>query len=414
MKLSLVLLAVAVALCGAEVARYDNYRVYRVTPRADRNIMSLQLLQETNDYDFWSDISLVGRPVDIMVAPHLFSRFAEFMRDHNLEHFVMIENVQETINGVNPKAHLGAMRNRAIDWNAYYPLEEIYYWLNELQETYPGVVTVVKGGETFEGRDILGVHVTFKPENADRIIFIEAGIHAREWISPATTTYILNQLLTSEDAAVRAMAESFDWYIFPSYNPDGYVYTWETERLWRKTRTPYGLCYGADPNRNWASHWNEGGASNNACSDTYAGPSAFSEIETKSMSEFVNTLGDRIWGYFAFHSYSQLLLLPYGHSDEHVENYDELYEIGLLGAASLAERYGTEYTVGNIVEVLYVASGGSMDWVKASYGTRVTYTYELRDTGRYGFLLPADQIIPTAEETLDSLLTIVQEFQNRR
>jgi len=414
MKLSLVLLAVAVALCGAEVARYDNYRVYRVTPRADRNIMSLQLLQETNDYDFWSDISLVGRPVDIMVAPHLFSRFAEFMRDHNLEHFVMIENVQETINGVNPKAHLGAMRNRAIDWNAYYPLEEIYYWLNELQETYPGVVTVVKGGETFEGRDILGVHVTFKPENADRIIFIEAGIHAREWISPATTTYILNQLLTSEDAAVRAMAESFDWYIFPSYNPDGYVYTWETERLWRKTRTPYGLCYGADPNRNWASHWNEGGASNNACSDTYAGPSAFSEIETKSMSEFVNTLGDRIWGYIAFHSYSQLLLLPYGHSDEHVENYDELYEIGLLGAASLAERYGTEYTVGNIVEVLYVASGGSMDWVKATYGTRVTYTYELRDTGRYGFLLPADQIIPTAEETLDSLLTIVQEFQNRR
>lgn len=56
-----------------------------------------------------------------------------------------------------------------------------------------------------------------------------------------------------------------------------------------------------------------------------------------------------------------------------------------------------------------VASGGSMDWVKGTYGIPYTYTYELRDTGRHGFILPADQIIPTAEETLDSLLVILQK-----
>lgn len=50
-----------------------------------------------------------------------------------------------------------------------------------------------------------------------------------------------------------------------------------------------------------------------------------------------------------------------------------------------------------------------MDWAKYNYGTRITYTYELRDTGRFGFLLPAEQIIPTAEETLDSLITVFQE-----
>lgn len=53
-----------------------------------------------------------------------------------------------------------------------------------------------------------------------------------------------------------------------------------------------------------------------------------------------------------------------------------------------------------------------MDWVKGSFQTPITYTYELRDTGRYGFVLPPEQIIPSAEETFESLLTILGEFAN--
>lgn len=104
--------------------------------------------------------------------------------------------------------------------------------------------------------------------------------------------------------------------------------------------------------------------------------------------------------------------------------------IGDKAAASLAARYGTRYTVGNIAETICkqqkrqnfkdpnifgffkfsdIAAGGSMDWAKYHFGTRITYTYELRDTGSYGFLLPPEQIIPTALETLDSFITIFQE-----
>ena len=60
-----------------------------------------------------------------------------------------------------------------------------------------------------------------------------------------------------------------------------------------------------------------------------------------------------------------------------------------------------------------MASGGSMDWVKGTYGTPITFTYELRDTGHYGFLLPADQIIPTGEETMDSLVAMFKEANAR-
>jgi len=58
------------------------------------------------------------------------------------------------------------------------------------------------------------------------------GIHAREWICPALATWILNQLLTSNDADIRFIAENFDWYVFPSVNPDGYQYSHTTVRIW--------------------------------------------------------------------------------------------------------------------------------------------------------------------------------------
>lgn len=90
----------------------------------------------------------------------------------------------------------------------------------------------------------------------NRAIFIEANIHAREWIASATSTWILNELLHSEDLEVQYIAENVDWYILPQTNPDGYEYTRNNNRNWRKTRSPVSLiCDGVDPNRNFAHNW---------------------------------------------------------------------------------------------------------------------------------------------------------------
>lgn len=58
------------------------------------------------------------------------------------------------------------------------------------------------------------------------------------------------------------------------------------------------------------------------------------------------------------------------------------------------------------------ASGGSIDWVKGNLSTPYTYVWELRDSGRYGFLLPANQIIDTSEETLNSVVVILQHAKS--
>ena len=66
-------------------------------------------------------------------------------------------------------------------------------------------------------------------------MWIDGGIHSREWISPATVTWMLKELVEN-DAAHPDLTEKMDWYILPVVNPDGYAYTRNGDRMWRKTR----------------------------------------------------------------------------------------------------------------------------------------------------------------------------------
>ncbi|XP_017787774.1 PREDICTED: zinc carboxypeptidase-like [Habropoda laboriosa] len=388
---------------ATEKIRYDGYKLYTVFVPDNTGLELLKSMEDNDGYHFWLKPS-INNTANVMISPARLQEFMQIANTTELEPELMMDDVQKYIDDENPRGYLRG----TMDWLGYHRLDVIYRWLDSLVTQYPKIVKPIVGGSTFEGRKIRGVKLSYKGGNSG--VFIEGGIHAREWISPAVVTYILNELILSEDPRVRYMAESYDWYIFPVFNPDGYEYTHTTNRLWRKTRKSYGRgCYGADPNRNWNFHWAEGGTSSYPCSDVFHGSRPFSEIETRTMSEYITGIQDKLSSYITFHSYSQVLLIPYGHSRERVDNYKDLYNIGNHSIHALSKRYGTKYRVGNIVDIMYTASGGSMDWVRGKFNIPVTFTYELRDTGRYGFILPASQIIPTAEETLDSLVAMFQQ-----
>jgi len=59
-------------------------------------------------------------------------------------------------------------------------------------------------------------------------------------------------------------------------------------------------------------------------------------------------------------------------------------------------------------------AGGSDDWAKGLGGFKYSYTVEVRDTGRYGFLLPKEQIIPTAEETWAALQVMARFIGSKK
>nr|CAD7256038.1 unnamed protein product [Timema shepardi] len=372
-NLFLLALALGVALAGK--ARFDNYVVYRVVPTTQDQVDALRDIEDQPDgLNFWAGPTQPNGTVDVMVPPHKIADFEDMMNIINANYVVFIEDVQKLVDSERPSVEA---RSASFGWNDYYRIDQV-------------MIISIKMLRVYSPRC--------------------AGIHAREWIAPATLTFIINQLLTSTNTAIRNVAENFDWYIVPSANPDGYEYSHTNDRMWRKTRSPSNiLCRGADPNRNWGFQWNTGGSSSLACSDTFHGSSAFSEIETRTLSEYITTIASKLKVYVSIHSYMQMLLLPYGFTRTRVSNYNSLLDIGQKSIASLASRYGTQYSVGNVVDLLYVASGSSVDWVMGVHGISNAFIYELRDTGRNGFVLPASEIIPTGQETLDALITLVIE-----
>ena len=84
---------------------------------------------------------------------------------------------------------------------------------------------------------------------------------------------------------------------------------------------------GTDLNRNWGYHWNDGGSSSNPCSDSYMGQSAFSEIENQNVRDFLSAHKDNIKYYVNLHSYSQLVLLPWGYTKDPMPVYDRYLEV---------------------------------------------------------------------------------------
>nr|CAH7719403.1 unnamed protein product [Callosobruchus chinensis] len=393
-KVLLLLLSIQNVVLAYQV-RYDNYTVYRVAPETQQHVEVLKYLEKEGWIDFWTPLRSSAYSADIMAAPEFKSELEIMLRNYNMDTKILINNVQEVIDQQKLLA-----KGRTLDWNNYYTLTEIQDWVYKLRKKYNNIVSV-DNVKSYEKRNVTIVKVSFNC-SATEAVFIESNIHARN----AVSTYILNEILSSTEPRIVELRNKYNWYFVPVANPDGFAILMSI--LWRKTRTPYGNCSGADPNRNWNHHWNEYGGSDDPCSEIYSGPKPFSEQCAKNLAEYLGNIPEKIRTYISFHSFSQLILIPYGHTSEHLENYEQVYNVSLNAAEVLKSHYGTNYTVGTITDIIYPASGGSIDWAKASLHIPISVAYELRDTGEYGFLLPPDQIIPTAEETIDSVLYLVE------
>ncbi|XP_046971668.1 zinc carboxypeptidase-like [Vanessa cardui] len=402
-------LILLVPFVSCEKLRFDNYTLYKISPENDQHYKLLQDIQNTDPrFDFWSEPTPLLDFVSVMSSPENKADLEEILQGYKMKYEVTMQNIQEAID----KETVGTYtrNNRAsMSWNMYHNLESIELWFSDLLTAYPSVTGIIIGGRSYEGRNIKGIKISHG--SGRRAIFIEAGIHSREWISPATACYIINELLSSNDPITRAAARDYDWYIFPVTNPDGYVFTHDENRMWRKNRRPTGSAIGVDLNRNWNNNWLVSGASVNPATDTYAGPGPFSEPETLTLSQYIRSIGDKIDLYLSFHSFGQLLLIPFGNSTAPYANYYDAINIGRRTMGALSVRYGTQYVTGNIAEAIYQATGGSVDWVKDQIKVPLVYCYELRDNGNFGFILPPHQILPNNEEVMDSVLEMIHQAE---
>ncbi|XP_050705532.1 carboxypeptidase B-like isoform X5 [Eriocheir sinensis] len=407
MRVTVLLLLGLAALASAGTTSYHGHRLVSVLPYTQAGVDLVNTLVNTHHVQEWTHARGPGVPVDLLVPPRSFEALVSTMNRNGIPVTVKIDDVQAVIDQQMEEHRARKSASRAIDHTQYHTLEEIYSLLDELEAGY-SLVTTYTAGTTYEGRDIRVAKVS--TGGTKQTIWIDCGIHAREWISPATCLYILDQLTSGygSDSEVTALLDTYDFHVMPSVNPDGYDFTWTSDRFWRKNRVPYeGIlsCHGTDPNRNFNSSFGGPGTSDSPCSDIYHGPSPFSEKESQAVRDALSALDTKI--YFSIHSYSQLWMTPYGYTYTLPANYDEQYRVSGIGVAALEAVHGTQYEYGTIADVIYQDSGSSSDWVYDGWGIQYSFSLELRDTGNYGFLLPAEQIIPTGEETWAGMIAAI-------
>ncbi|KFW10876.1 Carboxypeptidase B [Eurypyga helias] len=390
----LVLIGAAAVSAHLQDLAFDGQKVFRVIPQNDEQVEIINSLASNIEVDFWQPDSVtLVRPkmqVDFRVEADVSLEVEDLLKESGMEYRVLIDNVQAALDTqFDSKA-----RTTKHSYEKYNNWETIAAWTADIAAQNPHLVSRSIIGETYEGRPMYLLK---------KAIFMDCGFHAREWISPAFCQWFVKEAVETygKDTVMTTLLNTLDFYVLPIVNIDGYVYTWTNDRMWRKTRSKNAgsRCLGTDPNRNFDAGWCTLGASKNPCDSTYCGSAPESEKETKALADFIQGHLSTIKAYLTIHSYSQLLLFPYSYAYKLPANYEELNSIARAASKQLASLYNTEYTYGPGATTIYPAAGGSDDWAY-DQGIKYSFTFELRDTGRYGFILPESQIKPTCEETV--------------
>ncbi|XP_040019207.1 carboxypeptidase A4 [Gasterosteus aculeatus] len=411
------LLLVLVAAANAE-RLFIGDQVIRVNVQSKEQVQLLQALETQQDWelDFWLHPVSTELPVDIRVPRSSVSSVKEHLSAHNVPYSVIIHDLQDLLDEEKAEMVQNQMKERStrsFNFGAYHSLETIYSWMDTLVAQHPKLVTKQEMGRSYEDRPMYVLKFSTGGDKRPAI-WMDTGIHSREWVSQATGVWTANKIASDygTDASLTSLLDTMDIYMLILANPDGYAFTHSDNRMWRKTRSKNqgSVCRGVDPNRNWDAGFGGPGASANPCSDSYHGTSAHSEVEVKNVVDLVSSHGN-FKAFISVHAYSQLLMYPYGYTCKNVFNQPELDSVGRAAVQKLTSLHGTSYKVGSICNIIYQASGGSIDW-SYNLGIKYSFAFELRDTGRYGFILPANQIIPTASETWLGLKHIMEHVRD--
>ncbi|WP_433530893.1 M14 family zinc carboxypeptidase [Micromonospora sp. CA-263727] len=304
----------------------------------------------------------------------------------------------------------------------YHDYAELTTVVNQIVATYPSIARKISIGTSYEGRDLMAVKISDNvavDENEPEILF-NSQQHAREHLTVEMAIYLM-RLFTQNygtDSRITNLVNSREIWIVPSVNPDGSEYDIATGsyRSWRKNRQPNsGSSYvGTDLNRNWSYNWGCcGGSSSSTSSDTYRGPSAFSAPETQALRNFVNSrvVGgvQQIKANIDFHTYSELVLWPYGYT------YND------TAPGMTADQFNTFATIGRQMAAtngftpqqssdLYITDGSSIDWMWAVHGIWA-YTFELYPrTASGGGFYPPDEVIPAQTSRNREAVLMLAEY----
>ena len=288
----------------------------------------------------------------------------------------------------------------------YYTFDEIVYNLDLVHDECPNISTEkISIGQSFEGREIWAIKFSDNPnQDEDEAEVLYTGLHhAREPMSYMNLFYYMYWLCDnygSDEKATNIINNRELWFI-PAINPDGLVYNESIAPngggMQRKNmkQTCSSNPTGVDLNRNYDYMWglDDQGSSGNGCDETYRGTSGFSEPETQVVRDFVEDHDFPIA--FNYHSYSNLMIYPFGYSYDNDVPQEDLDTFIAYGE-DMVQYNG--YALGTGTDLLYPVNGEACDWM---YGEHQIFAYTPEiGSQQDGFWPASNRIVTLAEDNL--------------
>jgi len=280
----------------------------------------------------------------------------------------------------------------------FHTFQQVTSTLQELARLNPDIARLQSIGKTIENRDIWALQINSSVQSLDYATSNKPGVvfmgnhHAREHLSVEVPVMLAQYLLEHRnDPKISSLLNSRDIWILPMINPDGAEFDIEggQYQYWRKNRRNNGDgTFGVDLNRNYGYKWGTGGSDSDTSSDIYMGNAPFSEPETQAVRDFVN-IHPNTKVLLTFHSYSELILYPWGHSETGIDSaQDRAVFEKMAQTMALWNHYKPEQS-----SELYVTSGDTTDWAYGEKGI-FAFTFELSpNTVMNGGFYPGAKVI---------------------
>ncbi|KAJ0174172.1 hypothetical protein K1T71_010318 [Dendrolimus kikuchii] len=372
---------------GCDDNAYDNHTLIRLFPHDTKQLEAIIHFKEpTGQIEVLKTSRGLNDSLDVLVPQSQLDLVQDFAKENKLTLEVKQNNYGRSFAFPERQPRRRVLHGFNIyGYNSFGAIRE---YIEMTARRHPDLVTLQDVGQSYQGRRMKLVKISSNPSAGNPIIFIDAGIHAREWVAPAMALYLIHRLTNDPEARTKDL-NGVDWYILPVVNPDGYEYTrtGRSNRLWRKTRSKNSNCYGVDGNRNYGFKWAVSGVSSNPCDkETYAGPKPFSEPETQMVRNIMMQNAKRLKLYVSIHSYGQYLVYPWGYTGDFLpKEWKKLDSLARSVSDAVQRAGGLPFKVLSAGK-WYPAAGGSDDFAFGAVGVPYSYTMELTDG--YEFIFP--------------------------
>jgi len=278
------------------------------------------------------------------------------------------------------------------DFTAYHSYAEVYDILNQTASGNASICQLSVFGNSYEGRDMLVMKISDNVgvDESEPEIFIDGGIHAREWLAVEVPLYYLLWLVDNYgvDPEATWLVDNREIFIAPDVNPDGVEYAQTVDNNWRKNRNGtgtdlnrnWGGASNGDANGDWGAGEAEGKCSHTPTDMTYCGASPFSEPETQAMRDLI--LAREFNLTISYHTYANDIYWPWGYettvqAPHHSAMQQTAQELAALNGYTPMQS-----------AVVYETTGDTDDWIYGynwySQGKFISaHTIEISDEGTF-------------------------------